>query len=104
MNWVVTLYSALLFFVLTPNVLLRLPTKGSVRVVALVHALVFALIFHFTHKLVWQASVSMSLPSAHAVAKKEGFNGAGKGAGKGGAGLGHGGAGPSAGPTGRGPV
>jgi hypothetical protein len=45
-----TVYAAILFFVLTPNVLLRLPPKASTLVVAAVHALVFAVIFHFTKK------------------------------------------------------
>ena len=58
MNWFVTVYAALLFFLLTPAILLRLPPNGSKYTVAIVHALVFALIFHFTHKLVWQFSMS----------------------------------------------
>jgi hypothetical protein len=47
-------YAAILFFVLSPNVLLRLPPKGSTIVVAAVHALVFAVIFHFTKKPIHQ--------------------------------------------------
>ena len=46
-------YAAILFFVLSPNVLLRLPPKGSILVVAAVHAVVFAVLFHFTHKPVY---------------------------------------------------
>jgi len=71
MNWVVTIYTALLFFVLTPGVLLRLPPKGSLLVVALVHAVVFALVYHFTHKLVWRASMDMG--NALSPVKREGF-------------------------------
>jgi len=56
MNWTVTFYAALLFFILTPAVLVRLPPKGNKYTVAAFHALVFALIFHFTAKLVWQVS------------------------------------------------
>ena len=48
MNWLMTIYAALLFFVLTPAILVRLPPKGGKFMVAAVHALVFALIFHFT--------------------------------------------------------
>jgi len=62
MNWSVTFYAAILFFVLTPAVLVRLPQKGGKYTVAAVHALVFALIFHFTHKFVWQLSMGMGLP------------------------------------------
>ena len=51
-------FVALLFFVLSPGVLLSLPPKGSKITVAIVHALVFALVFTFTHKLVWNWGVS----------------------------------------------
>lgn len=47
------LYVAVLFFVLTPGILVSLPAGGSKTTVALVHALVFALVFWATHKLVW---------------------------------------------------
>lgn len=50
------LFSALLFFVLTPGILLTVPPKSSKNAVALVHALVFAIVWHFTHKLVWYAT------------------------------------------------
>ena len=49
-----TLYVAVLFFVLTPGVLLSLPNKGSKYMVAATHALVFAVIYHFTHELIWK--------------------------------------------------
>ena len=69
MNWVITLYIALLFFVLTPGVLVSLPPKRGKFVVAAVHALIFAGIWHFTYKFVWNASMSMMAPPP---AKKEG--------------------------------
>jgi hypothetical protein len=59
MHVVMSLYVALLFFVLTPGVLLSLPKGGSKFTVAAVHALVFALLFHFTHKMAWNLSVSL---------------------------------------------
>jgi hypothetical protein len=46
------LFLAVLFFVLTPGVLVSLPPGGSKLMVAAVHALVFALVYHFTHKMV----------------------------------------------------
>lgn len=46
------LYAAVLFFVLTPGVLLSLPPGGSRTTVALTHAVVFALVWSLTHKLV----------------------------------------------------
>lgn len=53
MNWFTTLYVAILFFVLTPGVLVRLPPKGGKFTVAAVHTVVFALIFHFGQKMVF---------------------------------------------------
>jgi hypothetical protein len=64
MNWIVSIYIALLFFVLSPGILLSLPPKGSKMMVAATHAIVFALIFHFTGKMVWKMSMSMSAPPA----------------------------------------
>jgi hypothetical protein len=63
MNWAVTVYAAILFFVLTPGILLSLPPKGSKMMVAATHAVVFALLFGFTAKMVWRASMSLGMPS-----------------------------------------
>lgn len=59
MSLLVSLYAAVLFFVLVPGVLLSLPRKGSKLTVAAVHALVFGVVFHFTHKLVWRLGASL---------------------------------------------
>ena len=59
MNSAVTIYSAILFFILTPNILVRLPPKSSKFVVAATHAVIFALVFHFTCKIVWKATSNM---------------------------------------------
>jgi len=59
MNWAVTIYSAILFFILTPNILVRLPPKSSKFVVAATHAVIFALVFHFTCKIVWKATSNL---------------------------------------------
>ena len=53
MNLMATLFAAALFFVLTPGVFLKFPPGGSKKMMALVHAVVFALIFDITHKAVW---------------------------------------------------
>jgi len=58
-------------FLLTPSVLVRLPPSGSKYTVAAFHGLVFALVFHFTHKTVWQLSLGLSAPSP--LRKKEGM-------------------------------
>lgn len=71
MNVVMFVYAFLLFFILTPGILLSLPPKGSKIIVALTHAFVFALVWHFTNKMVWRSThglfegmdeVSMSTP------------------------------------------
>lgn len=41
------IFVGLLFFLLTPNILLRLPKNGSKQLVAIVHAFVFSVIFYF---------------------------------------------------------
>ena len=46
------LFTAVLFYVLTPGILLRLPQGGSKMAVAATHAVVFALVYHFTNKVV----------------------------------------------------
>ena len=70
MNLAVAIYSAILFFILSPGVLLRLPSGGSKLVVAGVHAIVFAVILYFTAGYVWRFSASMN---SHHVVRKEGF-------------------------------
>jgi hypothetical protein len=47
-----SLFVAALFFVLTPGILLRLPSGGSKMTVAATHAVVFALVYHLTNKMV----------------------------------------------------
>ncbi len=59
MSLVVSIYAAILFFVLTPSILLRLPKNGSKFTVALVHAAVFGLLFWLTHKFVWRMTHSL---------------------------------------------
>ena len=59
MNAVMFVYAFLLFFVLTPGVLVTLPPKSGRLVVSLTHALVFAVIWTLTHKMVWQASTKV---------------------------------------------
>ena len=73
MNFVVALYAAILFFVLSPNVLLRLPKKGSTKVVAAVHAVVFGVLLFFTTGLVSQ--LHMMLMNSMMSSTKEGIVG-----------------------------
>ena len=53
--WGMSVYAALLFFVLVPGVVVRLPPGGSPMVTALTHAVVFAVVYGLTHKLVWRS-------------------------------------------------
>lgn len=45
-------YAAVLFYVLTPGVLVSLPPGGSRTTVAVTHAVVFSLVWCYTHKAV----------------------------------------------------
>ena len=54
-SYLMSVFTALLFITLTPGLLLTLPSKTSSKIVAaVVHGLIFALIYHFTHKAVWE--------------------------------------------------
>lgn len=53
------IYAFVLFYVLTPGILLSLPPKGSKMMVAAVHALVFAIVWSFTSKYVWMTTSSL---------------------------------------------
>jgi hypothetical protein len=61
MNIIVALYAAILFFILVPNVVLRLPPNGGKFTVAAVHALVFGIILYFTQHAVWRWSTSLGM-------------------------------------------
>jgi hypothetical protein len=57
-NLFMVIYTAVLFYVLTPGILLSLPPKGSKMVVAATHALVFALVYKLTHRAAWKMSMN----------------------------------------------
>jgi hypothetical protein len=59
MNFVVAIYCALLFYVLSPGVFLRLPQNGSKMMVTAVHAAIFGIILYFTQKAVWKMSLGL---------------------------------------------
>lgn len=56
MNVFMAVYFAILFFLLSPGVLLRLPQNGSKMTVAAVHAAVFGVLAFLTGKFVWRLS------------------------------------------------
>ena len=49
-------YMFVLFVVFTPGVLVNLPPGGSKYVVLATHAVIFAAVWHFTHKAVQRAT------------------------------------------------
>ena len=59
MNFPFTLFVALLFVVLSPGVLLSLPSKGSLLTKVLVHSVVFAVVFYLTAPMILQLSASV---------------------------------------------
>ena len=52
--WKMAVYAAVLFFLLTPGVLLTLPPGASRTTINLTHAAVFGAVWMFTHKFVWK--------------------------------------------------
>ena len=52
-------YTAVLFYVLTPGILLSLPPRSSKMLVAATHALVFALVYKFTYRMAYKLSMSL---------------------------------------------
>jgi hypothetical protein len=49
-----SLFLAVLFYALVPGVLVTLPRGGSKVTVAATHAVIFALVYHFSHKMVYR--------------------------------------------------
>jgi len=73
-------YAFLLFFVLTPGILVTLPPRSLVKnsskiVIAAVHAAIFAIVWTLTHKVVWRASSRMFEGMAETVAPDYGDSG-----------------------------
>ena len=64
----VALYLALLFVLLTPGTLVRLPQNGGKWTVALVHGAIIGLIYYLTAGPVWR--LSMRLEGFEAETKK----------------------------------
>jgi hypothetical protein len=55
MDLVMIVYAALVFFVLTPGILITIPVNGKKRVVAAVHAVIFGIVWGLSHKFIWQS-------------------------------------------------
>lgn len=77
-----SLFVVVLFYVMTPGILVTLPKNGSKVMVALTHAVLFALVFHLTHKMVWKyfyGPEGFASPSANGVAAQVKANACPKG-------------------------
>jgi hypothetical protein len=48
-----SVFAVILFILLSPNVLLRLPSNGSKMTVVVVHGLIFGIVFYLTHGMVY---------------------------------------------------
>ena len=59
MNLIMFIVSAVLFFILTPGIILSLPPGGSKTVVALTHAIVFGLVWTLASKMLMGLAGSM---------------------------------------------
>jgi hypothetical protein len=68
MNFLLSLYLAALFVAFVPGVLVSLPPRGGKFTVLAVHALLFAAVWHYTHKTVWRATEGFQSGAANAAA------------------------------------
>ena len=57
MKTIILIYLGILFFILSPSILLTLPSKGNKYVVAFVHAVIFVFIFYITYNLIGQSKI-----------------------------------------------
>lgn len=61
-NITMLVYLMVLFYVLTPGQVLTLPSAYSPKMnIAIVHAIVFALVWHFTNKMVESSPYQLKL-------------------------------------------
>jgi hypothetical protein len=59
MNLIMFVVSAVLFFLLTPGIILSLPPHGSKMVVAATHAIVFGAVWTVSHRMLMGLAGSM---------------------------------------------
>ena len=52
MNITLTLFTVVLFILLTPGTFVRLPSNGNKCTVLFVHGLIFALVFYFSQRFI----------------------------------------------------
>jgi len=52
MGILICLFIGLLFVLLTPGVLFKIPANGSIVTIAFIHGLIFAFLYYFTYEIV----------------------------------------------------
>ena len=67
-----SIYIAILFIILTPGVLFSIPPHTSTLIKAVIHGILFAVVYFFTNKRVWQivTTEGFKKSSTDAVKKK----------------------------------
>ena len=74
-----TLYVSLLFFILTPGVLVVLPPNmmgqpNALYIVAATHALIFGIVYQLTSKMVWRTFYPKRKPKSNKKSFKKSSN------------------------------
>lgn len=52
MEWIITIYTAILFIIFSPNFLFKFPKKLSKLSIIIINTIIFALIFHLTIRFI----------------------------------------------------
>ena len=56
MHKITAIYGSLLFILLTPGILLKIPQKSSLLTASIVHSIIFAILFYLISKIVYSYS------------------------------------------------
>jgi len=61
MNLYMLIYIGVLFFVLTPGQFITFPQNSDQITLNVSHAIIFAIVYHFTHKIAWKMSTEFNM-------------------------------------------
>ena len=56
---IISVFCVILFYFLTPGILVSLPKGAGKKTVAAVHALIFGILFFFFHRIVWKTTTKL---------------------------------------------
>jgi len=59
-DYIVVIYTSFVFFILTPNVIFRFPSKSNNLTVAFVHTIIFAILFYSIHRFVLSDKIAIA--------------------------------------------